>query len=176
VAVLGHALAAATRVPWDELLTRHVLLPLGLDGIALHPGAPGVDATGHRRDGRTPTPPLDAGGFQAAGAVRGTPGDLLSFVEAHLHPSRTPLADALRTVRRPVLRRGPGHRQVHTMGWFQHPTDHGPVYFHCGATLGQQAFLGFCPGTGTALAAMCTRRFRLRDTFVATAYGLLAET
>ncbi|MGW0331497.1 serine hydrolase domain-containing protein [Streptomyces sp. NPDC003011] len=175
VAVLGHALTAATGVPWDVLLARHVLLPLGLDGIALHPGGADVDAIGHRRDGTTPTPPLDVGGFQAAGAVRGTPDDLLTFVEAHLTPSRTPLADALRTVRRPVLRRGLGRRHVHTIGWFQHPTEHGPMYFHCGATLGQQAFLGFCPGTGTALAAVCTRRFRARDTFVPTAYGLVAE-
>ncbi|MEV0638338.1 serine hydrolase domain-containing protein [Streptomyces sp. NPDC050619] len=175
VAVLGHALTAATGVPWEDLLARHVLSPLRLDGIALHPDGPDTDATGHRADGTAPTPPLDAGGFQAAGAVRGTPDDLLTFVEAHLRPSRTPLPDALRTVCRPVLRRGLGHRHVHTMGWFRHPTEHGPLYFHCGATLGQQAFLGFCPGTGTALAAVCTRRFRARDTFVPTAYSLLAE-
>ncbi|NEC72644.1 penicillin-binding protein, partial [Streptomyces rochei] len=50
----------------------------------------------------------------------------------------------------------------------------GPMYFHSGATLGQQAFLGFRPDTGTALAAVCTRRFRARDPFIATAYALLA--
>jgi len=46
---------------------------------------------------------------------------------------------------------------------------------HGGATLGQQAFLGFRPDTGTALAAMCTRRFRARDAFVPSSYTLLAE-
>ncbi|MDQ0772377.1 CubicO group peptidase (beta-lactamase class C family) [Streptomyces aurantiacus] len=175
VAVLGHALAAATATPWDDLLTGQVLRPLGLDGTALRPGGPGIDAIGHRKDGSTPTSPLNVGGFQAAGAVRATPHDLLTFLEAHLDPSGRPLAGALRAVRRPVLRRGWGHRHVHTVGWFQHPTGHGPMYFHCGATLGQQAFLGFRPDTGTALAAVCTRRFRARDTFVATAYALLAE-
>ncbi len=74
----------------------------------------------------------------------------------------------------PVLRRGLGHRHVHTVAWFRHPTDGGPMYFHSGATLGQQAFLGFRPDTGTALAAVCTRRFRARDPFIATAYALLA--
>jgi hypothetical protein len=49
------------------------------------------------------------------------------------------------------------------------------MYFHSGATLGQQAFLGFRPDTDTALAAVCTRRFRARDPFIATAYALLAE-
>ncbi|MDQ0710961.1 hypothetical protein QFZ55_000413 [Streptomyces luteogriseus] len=74
-----------------------------------------------------------------------------------------------------MLRRGLTHRHVHTVAWFRHPTDGGPLYFHSGATLGQQAFLGFRPDTGTALAAVCTRRFRAHDPFVATAYALPAE-
>ncbi|MET7598156.1 MULTISPECIES: serine hydrolase domain-containing protein [unclassified Streptomyces] len=176
VAVLGHALAAATATPWEDLVTGRVLRPLGLTGVALRPGGPGTDATGHRKDGTTRTPPLVVGGFQAAGAVRAAPHDLLTFLEAHLDPPRSPLAGALHAVRRPVLRRGFGHRHTHTVAWFQHPAEHGPMYFHCGATLGQQAFLGFHPGTGTALAAVCTRRFRARDAFVPTAYALLAES
>ncbi|GGY99746.1 serine hydrolase domain-containing protein [Streptomyces poonensis] len=175
VAVLGHALAAVTGTPWEDLLTGRVLGPLGLSGTAPHPAGPGVDATGHRKDGRTPTPALDAGGFQAAGAVRATPHDLLTFLEAHLDPAGSPLAGALSAVRLPVLRCGRGRREVHTMTWFQHPADGGPMYFHGGATLGQQAFLGFRPDTGTAVAAVCTRRFRVRDPFVTTAYALLAE-
>ncbi|MFF4028300.1 serine hydrolase domain-containing protein [Streptomyces sviceus] len=175
VAVLGHALAAATGTPWDELLTGQLLGPLGLKETTLVPGSPDTDATGHRRDGTTPVPPLTVGGFQAAGAVRATPHDLLTFLEAHLDPANRPLTGALRAVRRPVLRRGLGHRHVHTVAWFRHPTERGPMYFHGGATLGQQAFLGFRPDTGTALAAMCTRRFRVRDAFVPTAYALLAE-
>jgi hypothetical protein len=50
------------------------------------------------------------------------------------------------------------------------------MYFHAGASLGQQAFLGFRPDTGKAPAAVCTRRFRAHETFVAAAYALLAET
>lgn len=48
------------------------------------------------------------------------------------------------------------------------------MYFHSGATSGQQAFLGFCPGTGTALAALSTRRYHRHDALVPTAYRLLA--
>jgi CubicO group peptidase (beta-lactamase class C family) len=177
VAVLGHALAAATDTPWDDLLDTRVLRPLGLGATIPRPAAldPHSDAVGHRKDGHTPTPAFDAGGFQAAGAVRATPHDLLTFLEAHLQPGGSPLERALGAVRRPVLRRGPGHRQVHTVGWFRHPASGGPMYFHSGATLGQQAFLGFRPDTQTALVAVCTRRFRAHDPFVATAYALLAE-
>ncbi|WP_239074896.1 serine hydrolase domain-containing protein [Streptomyces sp. SID10853] len=186
--VLGHTLAAATATPWEELIARHVLAPLALTGIRLHPEAPdapgprapgaagpGTDATGHRPNGLTPVPGLVMGGFQPAGAVRATPGDLLTYLEAHLHPAGTPLESALHTVRRPLLRRGAGHRHTHTLTWFQHPSPQGPLYFHAGATTGQQAFIGFRPATGTAVAAVTTRRIRLRDTFVATAYALLSE-
>ncbi|CAM5628326.1 penicillin-binding protein [Streptomyces pilosus] len=176
VAVLGHALAAATGTPWQDLVTGRLLRPLGLRHTALRADpAAAADATGHGKDG-TAVPAFDAGGFQAAGALRATPHDLLTFLEAHLDPGRCPpLAGALHAVRTPVLRRGLGHRHVHTVAWFRHPADGGPLYFHSGATLGQQTFLGFRPGTGTALAAVCTRRFHPHDPFLATAYALLAE-
>ncbi|WP_399893595.1 serine hydrolase domain-containing protein [Streptomyces sp. BBFR51] len=175
VSVLGQAIAATTGTAWEDLITGQVLRALGLSGTALRAEGPETDAVGHRKDGRTPVPAFDAGGFQAAGAVRSTPNDLLTFLEAHLDPARSPAAGALRAVRVPVLARGLGHRHVHTVGWFRHPTDGGPMYFHSGATLGQQAFLGFRPDTDTALAAVCSRRFRARDPFIATAYGLLAD-
>ncbi|MEU6938833.1 serine hydrolase domain-containing protein [Streptomyces rubiginosohelvolus] len=180
VSVLGHTLAAATGTPWEVLLHQQVLAPLGLDATRVRPGPDGTDAVGHRRDG-TPVPALDTGGFTAAGAVRATPLDLLTFLEAHTGgaagtPTDSSLAAALTEVTRPVLRRGLRHAHTHTLTWFQHPTPYGPVLFHAGATLGQQAFLGFRPGTGLAVAATATRRVHRADTFVATAYGLLTET
>ncbi|NUV71438.1 MULTISPECIES: serine hydrolase [unclassified Streptomyces] len=198
VSVLGHTLAAATGTPWEVLLHQQVLAPLGLDATRVRPGPDGTDAVGHRRDG-TPVPALDTGGFTAAGAVRATPLDLLTFLEAHVDGaepvspgpagpeptgSRPPgleltdptLAGPLAEVRRPVLRRGWRHAHTHTLTWFHHPSPYGPVLFHAGATLGQQAFLGFRPGTGLAVAATATRRVHRADTFVATAYGVLTET
>ncbi|SBU99486.1 CubicO group peptidase, beta-lactamase class C family [Streptomyces sp. Ncost-T6T-1] len=180
VSVLGHTLAAATGTPWEVLLHQQVLAPLGLDATRVRPGPDGTDAVGHRRDG-TPVPALDTGGFTAAGAVRATPLDLLTFLEAHVggaagSPTDSSLAAALTEVTRPVLRRGLRHAHTHTLTWFHHPSPYGPVLFHAGATLGQQAFLGFRPGTGLAVAATATRRVHRADTFVATAYGVLTET
>ncbi|MER7110553.1 serine hydrolase domain-containing protein [Streptomyces sp. NPDC000229] len=176
VAVLGHTLAAATATPWERLLTDRVLRPLGLDDTALRPSGPATDATGHRADGTTPTPPLQIGGFQAAGALRATPHDLLTFLETHLRPDGSPLAAALREVRRPLLRRGSGHRETHTLTWFHHPAEGGTMYFHIGATSGQTAFLGFRPDTGTALVALSTRRYSRKDALVPTAYALLSSS
>ncbi|MFD3752563.1 serine hydrolase domain-containing protein [Streptomyces cyaneofuscatus] len=178
VSVLGHTLAAATGTPWEVLLHQQVLAPLGLEATLLRPGPDGTDATGHRRDG-TPLPALDTGGFTAAGALRSSPLDLLTFLEAHVGGSELQdpaLAAALAEVTRPVLRRGWRHAHTHTLTWFQHPTPYGPVLFHAGATLGQQAFLGFRPGADLAVVATATRRVHRADTFVATAYELLTET
>ncbi|MEV7272779.1 serine hydrolase domain-containing protein [Streptomyces bacillaris] len=178
VSVLGHTLAAATGTPWEVLLHQQVLAPLGLGATLLRPGPDGTDATGHRRDG-TPLPALDTGGFTAAGALRATPLDLLTFLEAHLGaagPQDPSMTAALTEVVRPLLRRGWRHAHTHTLTWFQHPSPYGPVLFHAGATPGQQAFLGFRPGTGLAVAATATRRVHRKDTFVATAYELLTET
>ncbi|MEV5619886.1 serine hydrolase domain-containing protein [Streptomyces bacillaris] len=178
VSVLGHTLAAATGTPWEVLLHQQVLAPLGLGATLLRPDPDGTDATGHRRDG-TPLPALDTGGFTAAGALRATPLDLLTFLEAHLGaagPQDPSMTAALTEVVRPLLRRGWRHAHTHTLTWFHHPSPYGPVLFHAGATLGQQAFLGFRPGTGLAVAATATRRVHRKDTFVATAYELLTET
>ncbi|MDQ0984987.1 serine hydrolase [Streptomyces sp. V2I9] len=178
VSVLGHTLAAATGTPWEVLLHQLVLAPLHLDATRVRPGPEGTEAVGHRRDG-TPVPALDTGGFTAAGAVRATPLDMLTFLEAHAGgPELTDptLAAALAEVRRPLLRRGVRHTHTHTLTWFHHPSPYGPVLFHAGATLGQQAFLGFRPETGLAVAATATRRVHRADTFVATAYDLLTET
>ncbi|OEJ26502.1 penicillin-binding protein [Streptomyces agglomeratus] len=174
VALLGPAMARATGTDCPALLTRHVLGPLGMHGTTLGPGDPGTTAVGHRRDGTTPVPGIGMGPFVAAGAVRSTPGDLLTYLEAHLDPERTPLRLPLRDVQVPQLRRGPRRRDTHTLTWFHHPAPGGPLLFHAGATFGQQAFLGFHPASGTGVAALATRRGdRLR--LVETAYGLLYE-
>ncbi|OEU95964.1 serine hydrolase, partial [Streptomyces oceani] len=134
----------------------------------------------HARDGVTAVPPFDTGeGFLPAGAVRATPADLLSYLEAHLRPHAGPHADRLRTallaVQRPLLDRGIRHRHTHTLAWVRHPSPYGPLYFHSGATTGQEAFLAFQPDTGRALVALATRRYSARTTLTQAAYGLLTE-
>ncbi|MBB1259986.1 beta-lactamase family protein [Streptomyces sp. OF8] len=177
-AVLGQALAAGSDTDWNTLLAGHILTPLGMSDSGTRPSGPGTDAVGHRKDGRTPVPPLLAAGFSPAGALRATPHDLLTYLEAHLHPERHgpgALADALRAVRQPMLRRGLGHRHIHSATWFVTPTRHGVAYSHGGATCGQQAFLGFRPETDTAVVGLTTRRFTARDPFMATALTLLTD-
>jgi CubicO group peptidase (beta-lactamase class C family) len=174
VALLGAALARATTTPFERLLTDEILVTVGLKDTALAPQGEGRDATGHGWRGERPVPPFDAGAFAAAGAVRATADDLLTYLEAHLEPDRVPpLSDALRFVRKTAVRRGFRHQHSHTLTWFQHEYDDGPVFFHAGATFGQEAFLGFRPATGTAVVALDTRRYRYGSTLQQRAYELL---
>ncbi|TDV46879.1 serine hydrolase domain-containing protein [Actinophytocola oryzae] len=174
VALLGAALAYTTATPFDQLLSREILGPLGLAGTALSPWGPAYDAVGHGYRTHRTVPPFDAGAFAAAGAVRATPGDLLTYLEAHLNPNRVlPLSEALRTVRRTAVRRGFRHQHTHTLAWFEHPYADGSIFFHAGATPGQEAFLGFRPSTGTAVVALGTRRYRVSSGLGQRAYELL---
>jgi CubicO group peptidase (beta-lactamase class C family) len=158
VALLGPALAHAAGDDYLTLVTERVLRPLGLDGTRPTRGPGGTDAIGYGRDGRSAAPEADMGAFAAAGTVRATPRDMLRYLEAHLTPDRRPLCAALSDVQIPQLRRGPRHRDTHTLTWYHHPTPRGPLLFHGGATFGQQAFLGYHPASGTGLAAVATRR------------------
>ncbi|GAO07719.1 putative beta-lactamase [Streptomyces lydicamycinicus] len=172
LALLGPAMSRAAGAGYATLLTDRVLKPLDLKDTALGPGTTGTDAIGHRTNGVTPVRSADMGAFIAAGSVRATPGDLLSYLEAHLSPEDTPLAGPLRDVQVPLLRRGLRKRDTHTLTWYQHPAARGPLLFHVGATFGQQAFLGYHPATQTGLVALATRRGRTCH-MISTAYELL---
>ncbi|MGX1883205.1 serine hydrolase domain-containing protein [Streptomyces sp. NPDC055287] len=173
LALLGPVMTRASGTDYPTLLADRVLRPLGLTGTTPVPDDAGDDAVGHRTDGRTSAPGADLGAFAAAGSLRSTPGDLLTYVEAHLDPSATPLSLPLSDVQIPQLRHGRGRwRETHTLTWYHHPGPGGPLLFHGGATFGQQAFLGFHPASGTGLAATATRRGRACG-LVATAYELL---
>ncbi|MBO8202744.1 beta-lactamase family protein [Streptomyces smyrnaeus] len=172
VALLGSALARAGSAAYPALLGTRVLRPLGLTGTTLGPGPVGADAVGHRANGRSPLPPTDMGAFAAAGAVRATPHDMLSYLEAHLHPAGTPLSGPLKEVQEPQLHRGGRRGETHTLTWFQHPAPGGPILFHAGATFGQQAFAGYHPASGVGVAAVATRWSRACR-LVPVAYELL---
>lgn len=172
-AVLGHALAHTAGTCYEDLLSERVLRPLGLRHTRTAPGQDGADAVGHR-DAGTPVDHIELNGFAPAGAVRATPDDLLTYLEAHLCPDTTPLDAALHAVRATHTAPRPRRAPDRTLTWFCHESRHGPIYFHGGATLGHHVYLGYRPATHTALIGLATRRHTLRHNLVDTAHQLLA--
>jgi serine-type D-Ala-D-Ala carboxypeptidase/endopeptidase len=167
VGVLGHALAAATDRPYEDLLTERVLRPLELHDTDCRT-AP--QATGHWRT--KPRPPWQIPGLPAAGALRSTALDLLRLLTAYLTPHAMPLATALaETIRPRELASGVTH--VALVWNLRHRPDH-DLIFHSGGTRGFTAFTGFSPQTRTALVALTNTSPTLRDKLIQPAYEALS--
>ncbi|MGK5640004.1 serine hydrolase domain-containing protein [Streptomyces sp. URMC 126] len=183
VGVLGHALTAAAgdsssgpAPSYASLLADRVLKPLALRDTDCAAAVPAglTQVTGHRY-GRA-QPPLVLPGLPAAGALRSSARDLLTFAEALLDPASAgvpaTLRGALADVRRPRLRlpRGDGLGLV----WNIRPRHDGSrVHHHSGGTPGCTAFAGFVPRHGTALVALANTAPGPGNTLVQAAYHAL---
>jgi CubicO group peptidase (beta-lactamase class C family) len=141
-AVLGAALANRAQTSYPELLQRQITGPLGMKDtvIALSPEQHSRFMQGYDRE-RRPTPAWDLDAFAPAGGVRSTAGDMLTYLEAQLHPEKTPFPAALalsQHVRAPVA----GNLQI-ALAWVYNP-DTG-FYEHNGATGGFSSYACFNP-------------------------------
>lgn len=91
--LLGHALAVHEKSTYAALLEREVTAPLGLRDtvIALSAEQQKRFIQGHDQNHR-PTEPWDLGALEGAGAIRSTAGDMLTYLEANLHPEAVKLS------------------------------------------------------------------------------------
>lgn len=97
--------------------------------------------------------------------------DLLRFLRAHLEPpDGGPLGTALREVRRPRLRLPRSGPEICLVWNHRRTPDDRDLFFHSGGTRGFTAFVGFCPQTATAVAALTNSGPTVRSTFIQTAY------
>lgn len=94
--VLGEALCRATGTTFEEMVQSRISQPLGLDDTMVHATSEQGDrlATGHSRRGK-PVADWQLPAMPAAGALRSTAADLVTFIRSHLHPDRSPLAEPL---------------------------------------------------------------------------------
>ncbi|WP_307852868.1 serine hydrolase domain-containing protein [Kitasatospora sp. RG8] len=169
VGLLGRLLAETGAGTYAELLADRVCRPLGLRSATTGRDTPGR-ATGHRR-GR-PLPPWHIPGLPGAGAVRAGGADLLRYLRAHLSPGGGELGTALRDVQRPRLRLPRSADQL-ALVWNHRRIDGRDLYFHSGATRGFTAFVGFCPRSATAVAALANCGPALDGRFVQGGYEVL---
>jgi CubicO group peptidase (beta-lactamase class C family) len=137
-ALLGLALANTARTTYDALLDRRIIAPLGLTDTTLHPTGEAIRrlAAGHDPD-LAPIPPLDAGIFAPAASLCSTVENLLSFVDAVLPDSRSPLeapSRLLLSIRRPA----PAVGGEQALGW-DVVTGVDPFVAKDGVTVGQAA-------------------------------------
>jgi serine-type D-Ala-D-Ala carboxypeptidase/endopeptidase len=152
--LLGQALAVRTRISYPELLQNEITGPLGMKDtvVSLSPAQQSRFIEGHD-GGHHHAHAWDLDALAGAGAIRSTAGDMLTYLEANLHPEKvasgaatgTPGAHTLSAalVLSHELRAevGPGMRIA--LAWLYN-TDTGS-YWHNGATGGYSSYALFNP-------------------------------
>ena len=141
-AVLGAALENRAHASYAELLKSGITGPLGMNDttISLSPDQLRRLMQGH--DGqRQPTSRWDLDAFASAGGIRSTGGDMLAYLEAQLHPEKTPFRAALIASQR-FRDYVTGDTRV-ALAWTYNP-ERG-VYEHGGLTGGFTSFAFFDP-------------------------------
>jgi CubicO group peptidase (beta-lactamase class C family) len=99
IGLLSYLVMTATGTPWDNQLNDEILQPLSMHNTTLRPSREQMDrmAQGHRRNGNdAPRWPVYA--WYAAGGLRSTARDMLSFGEAnlgHKEVNGKPISDEL---------------------------------------------------------------------------------
>jgi CubicO group peptidase (beta-lactamase class C family) len=152
--LLGQALARRAGMDYEALVRLRITGPLGMEStaITLSPQMRARLGVGH--DAKLqPAPEVDMPAFIAAGSLRSTTNDLLTFLAAFMGYCKSPLAPAMAAMlgtRRP----GPGLDQA--LGWWivkLGPADDGFVAFG-GQTLGYAATVAYDPKTSLGVVVL----------------------
>jgi CubicO group peptidase (beta-lactamase class C family) len=150
--LLGQALAVRSGMKYPELLKKQVAGPLGLADttVALSPSQQARFMQAHDSAGK-PSHAWDLDALAGAGAIRSTAGDMLTYVEANLHPDALKLNAAF-----PGARSIPAAiKQTHELradafggqkiGLAWHYMPETGTYWHNGATGGYSSYAFFNP-------------------------------
>lgn len=98
VGLLGYLLGRVYETTWEDVMTKKVCLPLGLNDTAVEPEKL-PRATPHA--GEKVVKPWHLDAMAGAGALRSTAADMLKFGEAMVHPEKTPLKEAFAIALKP---------------------------------------------------------------------------
>jgi len=162
VGLLGQALADRTGLSYAQLLQREVTGPLGLadTGVMLTAAMQARFIAGHDAEHR-PAHAWDLDALAGAGAIRSTAADLLTYLEAQLHPDRLPTAvlaqangktlpAAIALSQVPQAEVSPGTHIA--LNWLR--VDATGTYWHNGATGGYSSFASFNPAQDLAIVVL----------------------
>jgi serine-type D-Ala-D-Ala carboxypeptidase/endopeptidase len=150
--LLGQSLAVRSGTTYSALLAEEVTGPIGMrdTAILLSPDQQARFIGGHDSEHR-PAHAWDLGAFAGAGAIRSTAGDMLTYLEANLHPesfktenassAATTLSAAL--VQSHKLRADAMGGMRIALAWFFEPGS--GAYWHNGGTGGYSSFAFFNP-------------------------------
>ena len=155
--LLGHILAHRAGTDYETLVSVRITEPLGMPDtrVALSSSMKQRMATGHNAM-LTPVANWDFPALAGAGALRSSANDMLTFLEAFLGYTESPLAPAMKAmleIRRPVGKTG---FEI-GLGW----NVLGGIAWHDGGTGGFRSFLGYDAKARVGVVAL-SNAFTLR--------------
>lgn len=147
--VLGQALARQAGMPWEGLLRRRLLRPLGLGRIGT--GESGL-VPAHVGSARVLHWELPA--IAGAGALRADSAAMLRWLELQLRPPAGPLGAAIRATHVPQGPTPMPDTRV-ALGWHVRATPgHPAIWWHNGGTGGHRSYVAFAPATGSGVVLL----------------------
>lgn len=157
VGLLGQALVNAAKEPYGVLLEREITGPLGMKStaVALTPSMQARFIEGHDGDHNV-AHPWDLTALVGAGGIRSDAADMLTYLEAELHPdkvSNKTLSAAI--VATHVVRKDVGSGMHIAMNWFR--IDATGNYWHNGGTGGFSSYATFNPEQDFAVVVLFNR-------------------
>jgi CubicO group peptidase (beta-lactamase class C family) len=160
VGLLGQALANRAGLPYAQLLAREITIPLGLKDtvISLTPEQRARFIPGHSPDHRE-AHAWDLDALAGAGAIRSTADDLITYLEAQLHPEKLSVggSSSARTLPKAIalsheLRNEAGPGMHIAFAWLHE--DATGNYWHNGGTGGYSSFVFFNPDADCAAVVL----------------------
>lgn len=162
VGLLGQALAVRAGKSYDALVREEVTGPLGMTetAVVLSPALSKRFVGGHGA-ANAPNHAWDFDALAGAGAVRSTANDMLTYLEAQLHPDKVSgkgaaakTLPAALAASHEVRGDADGDMQI-ALNWFR--MGQGGAYWHNGATGGFSAFAVFDPAHDFAVVVLFNR-------------------
>jgi len=160
--LLGQMLARKAGVGYEELVVSWITDELGLADtrIDLTPAQQARLARGY--SGVVPIPPFEMDVLEAAGDLRSTAKDLLTFLAANRGWLATRLQPAMTEAQRSRYSTGTPGLSI-GLGWHLYTLSSGTAIWHNGATIGQRAFAGFVRNGPTLAVVLANSDFDVTD-------------
>jgi D-alanyl-D-alanine-carboxypeptidase/D-alanyl-D-alanine-endopeptidase len=159
--LLGQALADRAKTPYARLLEEQITAPLGLKDtvISLTPQQQARVIQGHTADHRN-THAWDLDALAGTGAIRSTADDLLTYLEANLHPEKIAFGPSAGSTARALPKAITLSHEVQdeaesgshiAFAWLVDPSG---IYWHNGGTGGYSSFVFFNPAQDSAAVVL----------------------
>jgi CubicO group peptidase (beta-lactamase class C family) len=160
--LLGQLLARQAGTDYPTLVVTRIADELGLADTRIELTSAQQTRLAKGYSGVVPIPPFEMTALEAAGDLRSTAKDLLTFLAANRGWLTTRLQPAMTEAQRSRYSTGTPGLSV-GLGWHLYTVSSGTAVWHNGATIGQRAFAGFMRNGRTLAVALANSDFDVTD-------------